>query len=183
MSTDEEATVTIKDGNFTTKVGEQQQELKGTYTVSGTTLTTSEFTLPQEFDGQKMKFTMKLKDGESDVMDLPLSEKLGGNKILVKKSTKEVDLTGTWTGKVNGGAADGTIEFAGGEAHLTVGNDTVDSTSVGQDKNFFTIMWSENNNLKLTKSTGLVSISGKAYLDDGSVFIKISSGSNYSIIW
>lgn len=164
-------TCTITTDKFTTKV-DGGGEFSGTYTVSGSTLTTSEITLPQEIGGQKMKFTMKLKDGESDVMELQLPEEMGGNAILVKKSTEKVDLTGTWTGKVNDGAADGTIVFADGKACLTVGSETVDSTSVTQDGNFFTIEWPESNNLKLTKSTGLVSVSGKAYLDDGSVFTK-----------
>lgn len=164
-------TCTITTDKFTTKV-DGGGEFSGTYTVSGTTLTTSEITLPQEIGGQKMKFTIKLKDGESDVMELQLPEEMGGNAILVKKSTEKVDLTGTWTGKVNDGAADGTIVFADGKACLTVGSETVDSTSVTQDGNFFTIEWPESNNLKLTKSTGLVSVSGKAYLDDGSVFTK-----------
>lgn len=165
-------TCTITTDKFTTKV-DGGGEFSGTYTVSGSTLTTSEITLPQEIGGQKMKFTIKLKDGESDVMELQLPEEMGGNTILVKKSTEKVDLTGTWTGKVvSANNADATIVFADNEATLTLAGQTVASTAVDQDGNFFTVKWAADNALKIDKSTGLVSASGKAWLDDGSVFTK-----------
>ena len=166
-------TCTITTDKFTTKV-DGGGEFSGTYTVSGSTLTTSEITLPQEIGGQKMKFTMKLKDGESDVMELQLPEEMGGNAILVKKSTEKVDLTGTWTGKVvSANNADATIVFADNEATLTAGGGSAVSTNVDQNGNFFTITWQEGNQLNLSEpTTGLISVSGKAWLDDGSVFIK-----------
>lgn len=168
-------TCTITTDKFTTKI-DGGGEFSGTYTVSGSTLTTSEITLPQKLGGQKMKFTIKLKDGESDVMELQLPEEMGGNTILVKKSTEKVDLTGTWTGKVvideEGNLGDATIVFAGNEATLTLAGQTVTSTAVDQDGNFFTVTWAADNALKIDKSTGLVSASGKAWLNDGSVFTK-----------
>ena len=176
LSPDGELTCTITTDKFTTKVG-GDVEFPGTYTVSGTTLTTSEITLPQEFGGQKMKFTMKLKDGESDVMELPLPEEMGGNAILVKKSTENVNLDGTWTGKVdideNGTLGDATIVFANNKATVTVpgktGPETVTET-VTRDGNFFTITFEDDPDRGELR--GLISASGKAWLVGGYVFTK-----------
>lgn len=174
-STDGSTTVTVTSVTFTTKVTGMPEPFSGTYAVSsdGKTLTTSEITLPETMGGKKVAFSMKLKDSETDVMDLPLSEKgMGEDLVLVKVSTTTSDLTGTWKGKVVvAGNADATIVFADNEANLTLAGQTVTSTNVSQNGNFFTITWGDNP-LKLSESTGLISGSGKAWLDDGSVFTK-----------
>lgn len=175
-STDGSTTVTVtSDGEFTTEVTGMPQPFSGTYTVSsdGKTLTTSEITLPGDTSGTKVAFSMKLKDSENDVMDLPLSE-IGMEKVLVlvKESTDNFNLDGTWKGKVVAADnADATIVFADNEANLTLAGQTVTSTNVSQNGNSFTITW-EDNPLNLRESTGLISGSGKAWLDDGSVFTK-----------
>lgn len=173
-STDGSTTATITADTFTTKVEEMPQSFSGGYTVSsdGRTLTTAEITLPAGMGGEKMKFSMKLKDGETDVINLPLSEEMGGNLVLVKTVTAEPNLDGTWAGKVVSVDTDATIVFASGKATLTVGEQNAESTAVEQDGNFFTITWQEENNFDMAESTGLVSASGKAWLDDGSVFTK-----------
>ena len=175
-STDGSTTVTVTSATFTTEVTEMPEPFSGTYTVSpdGKTLTTSEITL-EGMGGTKVAFSMKLKDSETDVMDLLLSEiGMEDNLVLVKVSTDKPDLTGTWTGKVvSAGNADATIGFtADNKATLNLAGQTVDSTDVTQDGNFFTVTWAADNALKIGKSTGLVSASGKAWLDDGSVFTK-----------
>lgn len=75
-STDGSTTVTVTSDRFTTEVTGMPDPISGTYTVSpdGKTLTTSEISLPKEMGGTKVAFSMKLKDSETDVMDLPLSE-------------------------------------------------------------------------------------------------------------
>lgn len=174
-STDGTKTVTVTSATFTTKVTDMPEPFTGSYTVSsdGKTLTTSEITLPEAMGGKKMKFTMKLKDGESDVMELPLPETMGGNTILVKKSTENVNLDGTWTGKIDGENV--TIVFANNTATLTLpgetGPETTDPAPVTRDGNFFTIpvTWTDEEGLEVT---GLISASGKAWLLDGSVFTK-----------
>ena len=174
-STDGSTTVTVTSDMFTTEVTDMPEPFSGTYTVSpdGKTLTTSEITLPEGMG--KEAFTMKLKDGESDVMELPLPEEMGGNAILVKKSTEKIDLTGTWTGKIaideNGTLGDLTIVFADNEATLTLPGETGDVTGdVTQNGNFFSITdtWSDEGG----ELTGLISASGKAWLLDGYVFTK-----------
>lgn len=177
-STDGSTTVTVtSDGGFTTEVTGMPQPFSGTYTVSsdGKTLTTSEITLPGDTSGTKVAFSMKLKDSETDVMDLPLSEKgMGEDLVLVKVSTTTSDLTGTWTGKIvideNGTLADATIVFANNNANLTLAGQTVTSTNVSQNGNFFTITLEDDQ--KSYKLTGLISASGKAWLVGGSVFTK-----------
>ena len=174
-STDGTKTVTVTSATFTTKVTDMPEPFTGSYTVSsdGKTLTTSEITLPEAMGGQKMKFTMKLKDGESDVMELPLPETMGGNAILVKKSTENVNLDGTWTGKIDDENV--TIVFADNTATLTLpgktGPETVTAT-VTQDGNFFTIPATWTDDPEGYKLTGLISVSGKAWVYDGSVFTK-----------
>ena len=176
-STDGEATVTIKDGNFTTAMG--GQKLEGTYTVDGNTATTSKVKIPAELAGGSevsVSFTMKMVDG-NDVMALTVPAELTQNKpfdmTFVKMSSTKPDLTGTWTGKVVvANNADATISFDNNGATLRSGGATVVSTNVNQNGNFFTITWQEGNPLDLSESTGLVSDSGKAWLDDGSVFTK-----------
>lgn len=177
-STDGSTTVTVTSDMFRTEVTDMPEPFSGTYTVSpdGKTLTTSEITLPEEMGGRKVAFSMKLKDGESDVMELPLPEEMGGNAILVKKSTEKIDLTGTWKGKVvSADDADVTIVFtADNKATLTLpgktGPETVTET-VTRDGNFFSIptTWADDPEGELT---GLISASGKVWLYDGSVFTK-----------
>ena len=129
---------------------------------------------------------MKLKDSETDVMDLPLSE-IGVKEedlVLVKESSTKHDLTGTWTGKViSANNADATINFANDKVTLTVGEDSFVSKGISKEGNFFRVTWDTGEQPSSTETTGLISVSGKAWLDDGSVFIKISPRSNYSIIW
>lgn len=176
-STDGEATATIKDGNFTTEM--DVLKLEGTYTVDGNTATTSKVPIPAAMSGGKdvsVSFTMKMVDG-NDVMALTVPAELTQDETydmtFVKTSSTKSDLTGTWTGKVvSANNADATIVFADNKATLTLAGQTVASTAVTQDGNFFTVTWAENNALKIGKSTGLVSASGKAWLDDGSVFTK-----------
>lgn len=175
-STDGNATATLKGGNFTTvMVG---QELKGTYTVDGKTATTSEMNIPADLAGGSevsASFTMKMVDG-NDVMKLTVPSKVTQGEpydmTFVKTSSTKPNLTGTWTGKVVvAGNADATIGFADNKATLTLGETIVTSTAVTQDGNFFTITWGDNQ-LYLDESTGLISVSDKAWLDDGSVFTK-----------
>ena len=157
-------------------------KLEGTYTVDGNTATTSNVKIPAELTGGSdvsVSFTMKMVDG-NDVMALTVPAELTGDKpfdmTFVKSSADKPDLTGTWTGKVvideKGTLGDATIDFADNKATLTLAGQTVTSTAVTQEGNFFTVTWAENNALKIGKSTGLVSASGKAWLDDGSVFTK-----------
>ena len=171
-STDGSTTVTVtSDGGFTTEVTGMPDSFSGTYTVSsdGKTLTTSEITLPEGMG--KVAFSMKLKDSETDVMDLPLSEIGMGDLVLVKVSTTKPNLDGTWTGQVvideEGTLGDATIVFANDTATLTLAGQDFTAT-VTQNGNFFT-MTREDNQKELT---GLISASGKAWLLDGSVFTK-----------
>ena len=173
-STDGEATVTIKDSKFTTTVGEHK--LEGDYTVVGKTAETSKMKIPAGLAGESevpaASFIMKMVDG-NDVMKLTVTHGEPLDMTFVKVSTEEFDLTGTWTGKVVvAGSADATIGFADNKATLTLGEATVVSTNVTQNGNFFTITWQEGNPLDLSESTGLISDSGKVWLDDGSVFTK-----------
>lgn len=176
-STDGAATVSVKDGKFSTEMG--GLKLEGTYTVDGNTATTSKVKIPAASTGGSdvsVSFTMKMVDG-SDVMALTVPAELTGDKpsdmTFVKSSAVKSDLTGTWTGKVvSADNADAAIVFADNKATLTLAGQTVLSTAVTQDGNFFTVTWTANNALKIDKSTGLVSASGKAWLDDGSVFTK-----------
>lgn len=175
-STDGTATVSVKDGKFTTAM--QSMSMEGTYTVDGNTATTSKVKVPVELTGGRdvsASFTMKMMDG-SDVMALTVPAELTGDKpsdmTFVKTSAVKPNLTGTWTGKVaSAGNADATINFADNKATLTVTGQSVDSTGVRQDGNFFTVTWA-GNALGLNESTGMISASGKAWLDDGSVFTK-----------
>lgn len=179
-STDGSTTVTVTSDTFTTKMPGMSEPISGTYTVSpdGKTLTTSEISLPKEMGGTKVAFSMKLKDSETDVMDLPLSEigeKLGKDLVLVKESSTKFNLNGTWTGNVviDGEEIlrDATIVFIDNNATLKLpGNQDVTAT-VTQNGNFFTIR-RRGDDQKLVESTGLVSVSGKAWLDDGFVFTK-----------
>ncbi len=178
-STDGTTTVTVTSTTFTTKVTDMPESFTGPYTVSsdGKTLTTSEITLPEEMGGAKMAFSMKLKDSETDVMDLSLSEIGLEDLVLVKVSTTEPNLDGTWTGQVvideEGNLGNLTIVFADNEATLTLPGDTgVVTASVTQDGNFFTIMATWTDDPEGNKLTGLISASGKAWLLDGSVFTK-----------
>lgn len=179
-STDGEGTVTIKDGKFSTEV--YGVKLEGTYTVDGNTATTSKVKIPAELTGGSdvsVSFTMKMVDG-NDVMALTVPAELTQDKpfdmTFVKSSAVKPNLTGTWTGKVvideKGTLGDATISFADNKATLTLVEQTVTSTAVTQDGNFFTVTWAADNALKIDKSTGLVSASGKAWLNDGSVFTK-----------
>lgn len=173
-STDGTTTVTVTSATFTTEVTGMPEPFSGTYTVSsdGKTLTTSEITLPETMGGKKVAFSMKLKDSETDVMDLPLSKIGMGDLVLVKVSTTKPNLDGTWTGKIDD--VNVTIVFANNEATLTLpgktGPETVTET-VTQNGNFFTIpaTWTDEEGLEVT---GLISASGKAWLLDGSVFTK-----------
>lgn len=178
-STDGEATVTIKDGNFTTAMG--GQKLEGTYTVDGNTATTSKVKIPAELAGGSevsVSFTMKMVDG-NDVMALTVPAELTQNEpfdmTFVKMSATKPDLTGTWTGKVvideKGTLGDATIVFANNKANLTLPGQTEPVTAtVTQDGNFFTITLEDEQ--KSYELTGLISVSGKAWLADGSVFTK-----------
>ena len=175
-STDGTRTVSVKDGKFSTEM--DALKLEGTYTVDGNTATAS-MKIPGGSD-DSVSFTMKMVDG-NDVMALTVPAELTGDKpfdmTFVKKSSTKSDLTGTWTGKVEldgkGTLGDATIVFADNKATLTLAGQTVASTAVTQDGNFFTVTWAEENNaLKIGKSTGLVSASGKAWLDGGFVFTK-----------
>lgn len=176
-STDGAATVSVKDGKFSTEMN--GSKLEGTYTVDGNTATTSKVKIPAASTGGSdvsVSFTMKMVDG-SDVMALTVPAELTGDKpsdmTFVKSSAVKPNLTGTWTGKVvSADNADAAIVFADNKATLTLAGQTVLSTAVTQDGNFFTVTWTANNALKIDKSTGLVSASGKAWLDDGSVFTK-----------
>jgi len=173
-STDGTTTVTVTSATFTTKVTDMPDPFTGTYTVSsdGKTLTTSEITLPETMGGKKVAFSMKLKDSETDVMDLPLAEIGMEDLVLVKVSTTKPNLDGTWTGKIDDENV--TIVFANNKATLTLpgktGPETVTET-VTQNGNFFTIpaTWTDEEGLEVT---GLISASGKAWLLDGSVFTK-----------
>lgn len=174
-STDGSTTVTVTSDRFTTEVTGMPDPISGTYTVSpdGKTLTTSEIPLPD--GGGAKAVSMKLKDSETDVMDLPLSE-IGVKEdlVLVKESSTKFNLNGTWTGNVviDGEEIlrDATIVFIDNNATLKLpGNQDVTAT-VTQNGNFFTIRRGDDQ--KLVESTGLVSVSGKAWLDDGFVFTK-----------
>lgn len=176
-STDGTTTVTVtSDGGFRTERTDMPQPFSGTYTVSpdGKTLTTSEITLPEEMGGSKVAFSMKLKDSETDVMDLPLSEIGMGDLVLVKTYSTTPDLTGTWTGQVvieEGTLGDVTIVFADNTATLTLpGVNGAPTGPVTQNGNFFSITdtWSDEGG----DLTGLISASGKAWLLDGSVFTR-----------
>lgn len=128
---------------------------------------------------------MKLKDSETDVMDLPLSE-IGVKEdlVLVKESSTEFNLTGIWTGKViSADNADATINFANDEVTLTADGKSFVSDKITKEGNFFRVTWKTGDQRNSRETTGLISVSGKAWLDDGSVFIKISPRSNYSVIW
>ena len=130
---------------------------------------------------------MKLKDRETDVMDLRLfetGENLGKDLVLVKESSTKFNLTGIWTGKfISADNADATINFASDGVTLTVGEDFFVSKGISKEGNFFRVTWKTGDQLSLSETTGLISVSGKAWLEDGSVFIKISPRSNYSVIW
>lgn len=171
-STDGNATATLKDGKFTTTVGEHK--LEEAYTVVGKTATTPKMKIPAELAGGSevpASFIMKMVDG-NDVMKLTATHGEPFDMTFVKVSSTKPDLTGTWKGKVvSANNADATMEFAGNEATLTLLGESVVSTNVTQNGNFFTIMWVDND-LDLYTSTGLISVSGKAWLDDGSVFTK-----------
>lgn len=176
LSPDGAATVSVKDGKFSTEMG--PLKLEGTYTVDGNTATTSKVPFPvDEETTVSASFTMKMVDG-NDVMKLTVPTEVTQGEpfdmTFVKVSTKKSDLTGTWTGKVvSANNADATIVFADNEATLTAGGGSAVSTNVDQNGNFFTITWQEGNQLNLSEpTTGLISVSGKAWLDDGSVFIK-----------
>ena len=178
-STNGIATVTVTSDRFRTEVTGMPEPFSGTYTVSsdGKTLTTSEITLPEAMGGKKVKFSMKLKDSETDVMDLPLSEIGLEDLVLVKVFSTTPDLTGTWTGKVvideKGTLGDVTIVFANNKAKLTLPGQTEPVTAtVTQDGNFFTIPATWTDDPEGDKLTGLISASGKAWLLDGSVFTK-----------
>lgn len=178
-STDGSTTVIVTSDRFTTEVTGMPEPISGTYTVSpdGKTLTTSEIPLPD--GGGAKAVSMKLKDSETDVMDLPLSkisEKLGKDLVLVKESSTKFNLNGTWTGNVviDGEEIlrDATIVFIDNNATLKLpGNQDVTAT-VTQNGNFFTIRRGDDQ--ELVESTGLISVSGKAWLDDGFVFTKKS---------
>ena len=178
-STDGSTTVTVTSDTFTTKMPRMPDPISGTYTVSpdGKTLTTSKISFPEDMGGPKA-VSMKLKDSETDVMDLPLSkisEKLGKDLVLVKESSTKFNLNGTWTGNVviDGEEIlrDATIVFIDNNATLKLpGNQDVTAT-VTQNGNFFTIRRGGDDQ-ELVESTGLVSVSGKAWLDDGFVFTK-----------
>lgn len=172
-STDGNATATLKDGDFTTVM--DGEELNGTYTVVGKTATTPKMKIPAGLVAESevsASFIMKMVDG-NDVMKLTVTHGEPLVMTFVKVSTKEFDLTGTWTGKVvSENNADATISFNNNEATLRAGGATVVSTNVDKNDNFFTITWDGSNPLGLTESTGLISASGKVWLDDGSVFTK-----------
>ncbi|MBQ8385187.1 MAG: hypothetical protein IJX45_08150 [Spirochaetaceae bacterium] len=178
-STDGAGTVSVKDGEFSTVI--EGLNLKGTYTVDGNTATTSKVKIPAELTGGSevsVSFTMKMVDGD-DVMALTVPAELTGNKpsdmTFVKTSSTKPDLTGTWTGKVvideKGTLGDATIVFANNKANLTLPGQTEPVTAtVTQDGNFFTITLEDEQ--KSYELTGLISVSGKAWLDEGSVFTK-----------
>lgn len=177
-STDGAGTVSVKDGEFSAVI--EGLNLKGTYTVDGNTATTSKVKIPAELTGGSevsVSFTMKMVDG-NDVMALTVPAELTGNKpsdmTFVKTSTTKPNLTGTWTGKIaideKGTLGDATIVFADNKATLRLAGRTVTSTNVSQNGNFFTITLEDDQ--KSYELTGLISDSGKAWLDDGSVFTK-----------
>ena len=178
-STDGSATATLKDGKFTTTVG--GHKLEEAYTVVGKTATTPKMKIPAELAGGSevsVSFIMKMVDG-NDVMALTVPAELTQNEpfdmTFVKMSSTKPDLTGTWTGKVvideKGTLGDATIVFANNKANLTLPGQTEPVTAtVTQDGNFFTITLEDEQ--KSYELTGLISASGKVWLDDGSVFTK-----------
>lgn len=177
MSTDGSTTVTVTSDRFTTEVTGMPEPISGTYTVSpdGKTLTTSEIPLPD--GGGAKAVSMKLKDSETDVMDLRLfetGENLGKDLVLVKESSTKLNLNGTWTGKVviDGEEIlrDATIVFIDNNATLKLPGKQDVTATVTQNGNFFTIRGGDDQ--ELVESTGLISVSGKAWLDDGFVFTK-----------
>lgn len=178
-STDGSTTVTVTSDTFTTKMPGMPDPISGTYTVSpdGKTLTTSKISFPEDMGGPKA-VSMKLKDSETDVMDLPLSkisEKLGKDLVLVKESSTKFNLNGTWTGNVviDGEEIlrDATIVFIDNNATLKLPENQDVTATVTQNGNFFTIRRGGDDQ-ELVESTGLISVSGKAWLDDGFVFTK-----------
>lgn len=174
-STDGSATATIKDGKFTTTVG--VHKLEEAYTVVGKTATTPKMKIPAGLAGESevfASFIMKMVDG-NDVMKLTATHGELFDMTFVKVSTNEPVLTGTWVGKVVSKGVNASLSFtADKKATLTLpgAGGSVVSTTVTQDGNFFTITWEGENPSGLDKSTGLISVSGKAWLDDGSVFTK-----------
>lgn len=97
----------------------------------------------------------------------------GGGLVLVKESSTEPDLTGTWTGKViSADNADATIVFGDNGATLTADEKSFVSDKITKEGNFFRVTWKTVDQLSLSETTGLISVSGKAWLDDGSVFTK-----------
>lgn len=89
---------------------------------------------------------MKLKDSETDVMDLRLfetGENLGKDLVLVKESSTKLNLNGTWTGKVviDGEEIlrDATIVFIDNNATLKLPGKQDVTATVTQNGNFFTI--------------------------------------------
>ena len=176
-STDGSTTVTVTSDRFTTEVTGMPDPISGTYTVSpdGKTLTTSEIPLPD--GGGAKAVSMKLKDSETDVMDLRLfetGENLGKDLVLVKESSTKLNLNGTWTGNVviDGEEIlrDATIVFIDNNATLKLPGKQDVTATVAQEGNFFTIRGGDDQ--ELVESTGLISVAGKAWLDDGFVFTK-----------
>lgn len=176
-STDGVGTVSVKDGEFSTVVA--GLTLEGTYTVDGNTATTSKVKIPAELTGGSevsVSLTMKMVDG-NDVMALTVPAELTQNEpfdmIFGKPSSTKPDLTGTWTGKVpdeEGTLGEATIVFANNNVTLTgLGQQDITAT-VTQDGNFFTITWGDDH--EWGELTGLISASGKAWLDGGFVFTK-----------
>lgn len=171
-SPDGEWTSTITADKFSTKVEGIETPFDGTWTIGSDG---KSFTA--EIDpgtGTKVNLTLKLVDGEDDVVTGEIPESFGGGTTtLVKTTTTAPAMDGTWTGVVYD--EDATLTWAENKATLTIGGQDVESSSVTLDataRNFFTITWEEENALYLTESTGIVSASGKAYLDNGAIFIK-----------
>ena len=177
-STDGAGTLRVKDGEFSTVI--EGSKLEGTYTVDGNTATTSKVKIPAELTGGSevsVPFTMKMVDG-NDVMVLTVPVELTGDEprdmVFGKPSSNKPDLTGNWTGKVpideEGTLGEATIFFANNNAILTgLGQQEITAT-VTQDGNFFTITWGDDHHGY--DFTGLISDSGKAWLDGGFVFTK-----------
>ena len=148
-STDGAGTLRVKDGEFSTVI--EGSKLEGTYTVDGNTATTSKVKIPAELTGDEPR-----------------------DMVFGKPSSNKPDLTGNWTGKVpideEGTLGEATIFFANNNAILTgLGQQEITAT-VTQDGNFFTITWGDDHHGY--DFTGLISDSGKAWLDGGFVFTK-----------
>lgn len=175
--------IKMDSNSFTMNNTELSSPVSGTWTVSadGKTATTSKVSIPNPDTGS-VQFSLTLPEPDVLFLGPANSQDSDGETPAVfgKKTTTTPDLTGTWSGKVvSVGDAEGTIKFTKDEegklsAELTISDDEpfASSSQVAPDGNFFTIEWNGEPQNILGPFHGLVSTSGKAYLDDGAVFTK-----------